>query len=159
MRRSPRSTRLTTPLTGDVNFTSGCNLSTNNASPTRTWSPSLTTTFGFMPVKSSGTSAYSPGHFTSAITSAGLPFRLTSRPLRNLITFVILLLLNTVISKSGVKVQKNPEVAKYLYMKRDTVHVLKLTARGPVPEVRSDAPGRSLPASPSDNPQCLESEE
>ena len=36
-------------LTGLTNLTSGCSLSTNNASPTLTASPSLTTTFGFTP--------------------------------------------------------------------------------------------------------------
>ena len=89
LRRSPRSTMLTVPLTGLTNFTSGCSLSTNKASPAFTASPSLTTTLGFTPVKSSGTSAYSPGHFTVAVSFVALPLRLMSRPLRNLITFAI----------------------------------------------------------------------
>ena len=49
LRRSPLSTLVTTPLTGDTNFTSGWFLSTNNVPPAVTYSCSLTTTLGVTP--------------------------------------------------------------------------------------------------------------
>jgi hypothetical protein len=115
LRRSPRSTKLTVPLTGLTNFTSGCNLSTNKASPAFTTSPSLQTTLGFTPVKSSGTSAYSPGQFTVAVSFVALPLRLTSRPLRNLITFAISGIVNNVYFRA-TKLQKK-EKKNELYMR------------------------------------------
>ena len=90
LRRSPLSMAVTTPLTGEANFTSGHALLTNKASPALTWSPSRTTTLGVTPTKASGTSAYSSVSDTCSATSLeALPFRLMSKPLRNLITFAI----------------------------------------------------------------------
>ena len=89
-RRSPLSMAVTSPLTGEANFTSGQALFTNKASPALTWSPSRTTTLGVTPTKAAGTSAYSLACTTGMATSLeALPVRLMSKPLRNLITFAI----------------------------------------------------------------------
>ena len=87
--RSPRTTSRTVPLTGEANLTSGYCLLTNRASPALTLSPSLTTTFGVTPSKSSGTSANLPFDFSWIFFSSALPSRVMSKPLRNLITFAI----------------------------------------------------------------------
>ena len=50
----------------------------------------FTTTRGFRPGKSSGQSANSLHCCAAEVCNAAFPFRLTSRPLLNLITFVIL---------------------------------------------------------------------
>lgn len=49
LRRSPLSMHVTTPLTGETNFTSGWFLSTNNVPPAITYSCSFTTTLGVTP--------------------------------------------------------------------------------------------------------------
>ena len=90
LRRLPRTTAETVPLTGEANLITGSFLLTNKASPALITSPSRTTTFGVMPTKSSGTSAYSSLGRSSVFTSLALPFRLMSKPLRNLITFTII---------------------------------------------------------------------
>ena len=56
LRFAPRSTLVTTPLTGETNFNSGWFLSINKGPPAITYSCSFTTTLGVTPVKSSGTS-------------------------------------------------------------------------------------------------------
>ena len=99
LRRSPRTTALTVPLTGDANFTSGQFLLINKASPALTLSPSFTTTLGVTPTKSVGARQYLPFDFSCIFFFSAAPASFMSKPLRNLITL-------TIIIKGFVKVSK-----------------------------------------------------
>ena len=90
LRLSPRSTLKTLPLTVAVIICASLRLSTNMGVPILTLSPSLTTTRGTHPVKSSGhiaTSVILPSMLLTMFSA--VPSRFRSNPLRRLITFDI----------------------------------------------------------------------
>ena len=80
LRRSPRSTSVTVPLTGATKRTLSVALSTKRGVPTSTCSPSLTFTLGTMPWKSSGKRAYSPAGCTSTVSLVQAPSSRMSNP-------------------------------------------------------------------------------
>ncbi len=77
----------TSPLTGDVKSTRSSFLLKNNGVPAFTLSPAFTSNLGVTPSKSSGETAYSAACGAAAASAQGLPWRLMSRPLRNVMTF------------------------------------------------------------------------
>ena len=90
LRRSPRSTATTLPLTGDVIFWASLRLSTNSGVPTSTVSFSLTITRGTYPMKSGGhTATVSKPLRASETVLTATPSIGMSKPLCNFIILFI----------------------------------------------------------------------